>query len=1343
MAGRRLSVDTAPLRESMSHSGESEIDHVQRNASVSVIDSEMPATSSFLRKDADHSRTTSLPLTIESHEEPKLGFSSDAADGQHDFVHQDHVGAREIDRTSGDWVVVSRENAVVAQDSEVVTPTGNDFKRTDEGEDNSTFTEPSGRPEVLKRDPSFGLPQIKRTATLDLGFSDAFEPIGKKQDSQGASPDLSMNDKEGQGSGDHPDSESALVVRSKNNQRLDGPLPPIPNSGYPLMAMQHASGRGTSSSSSLAQANLPRLQTQSPPQQDEGVQILPAGPWKLEESHLSAPLHQVSRKRSGTSESQQFTYGLDKETGLTSPASPTSPQTAIPSRQRAINNLPPSSAQRYPELFTSNQIQYHQPESINSGKHDAPNMKIPHVFPRSQSNELGSSGAAALDNRGRRKSSGIFKEFGHRFTRAASRERRGSQTEPRQEPSEVLRPDGASEVSIWSENVPGRSRNHSSHLPASRDRHSLDMTSADPVHQFVSRTSTPPARHLGTTSSHGAQPLDPEDERKTKVFSAVTSSMDRLKLKSSHTLLQRGPEQKPGEQDSKGTHVKSTLSDIGNKVVGMTGALRRLNNDHSMARKTPRVMDDDPREQVSGYSARGTTPAIANSLNGSGNPYSSAATLPLAPTIRDEHEQSHAPQTSYLMDRSDKNQIHPSKPSLTAAVGHLPQSSQTASEATNPGQPPEEAKLAQAPARNASDADVANSARVSSQEPESQPGMPVQLTMWNTTHQRASFAEPNSQPVFPRADTGLPDQRSATSKLGHHTSGVLHDAEPVPPSSGEVHLHHDHKAMSVNVWPPQGHPAMQPASTDHAHQPPAFRSPSNGQLDFNAPSSRQSATSLSRGSSQDRPYGFQNNLGGNQQGSKWKGFRTRISGHMSQFSVKQSKADRTDKTAGTKLLGAFKRNSRLHENRLAEETLHPDRRRQTSDYPDSQEHLTTGQRWSPNTLLQVKPVPHLAYQEDRQTPHRFEPPSAGPGIVDDHRYQPPSTTSRKNSTPMQLQHQDQPTVLEAHSSLSAEKQYEKVPIPRAYGIVRGDGSPSTAMTNPIGPIVGHPAERDYSARDDALPRLPAFHQQPISERALTQQAQPSKAPQTRELTSKQVANGSGEEVPLSRNQVATLSRNPQKDDSAALLPDRMADRTHDGFDYLPHPTSPQVARAGRPDYPREDSQVLPSLSSTSVNTKPTKGQESAGGEPQTDPEFTAERGTLNSLSVDVAKAQQEKDEDIYDATPRVVQHETGDMQPKQGSAQSSTSRRSDQGPSAIVVQDPQPNARQQDAETKPKGASVVMELEDTEEARKRTLRLDAQEEKIYYDPADDDDMPKMSATAYPSDAWEPYYYYGD
>jgi hypothetical protein len=53
-----------------------------------------------------------------------------------------------------------------------------------------------------------------------------------------------------------------------------------------------------------------------------------------------------------------------------------------------------------------------------------------------------------------------------------------------------------------------------------------------------------------------------------------------------------------------------------------------------------------------------------------------------------------------------------------------------------------------------------------------------------------------------------------------------------------------------------------------------------------------------------------------------------------------------------------------------------------------------------------------------------------------------------------------------------------------------------------------------------------------------------------------------------------------------------------------------------------------------------------------------------------------------------------------------------------------------------KAGEHTVELEDTEEARKRTMRIASQEEKIAFDP--NENAPQMTATSYPGQEWNPY-----
>lgn len=112
------------------------------------------------------------------------------------------------------------------------------------------------------------------------------------------------------------------------------------------------------------------------------------------------------------------------------------------------------------------------------------------------------------------------------------------------------------------------------------------------------------------------------------------------------------------------------------------------------------------------------------------------------------------------------------------------------------------------------------------------------------------------------------------------------------------------------------------------------------------------------------------------------------------------------------------------------------------------------------------------------------------------------------------------------------------------------------------------------------------------------------------------------------------------------------------------------------------------------------------------------------MAIDVGKSKQDIDENIYDATPRLKQEATGGSH-----GVSDQSDTNDKKPTPETKKVVPPPARETQA-------SPAMELEDTNDARMRSLRIDSQEEKIFYDP--EGDVPKMSATSYPGQEWNPY-----
>ncbi|EEY15827.1 predicted protein [Verticillium alfalfae VaMs.102] len=209
----------------------------------------------------------------------------------------------------------------------------------------------------------------------------------------------------------------------------------------------------------------------------------PQGPWKLEESHLSEPLLPASRSRH-TSDTSQAYFGFDKEIGVTNPV-PIQQRSAVqmPPRQK-FSETPPSSARRYPELFSRaagqqqpppqqqlQQQQQPQQQQQQSQKHldqtmsrtsldlppqvyqQQPPSREDMMLQRSNTSEFQVPGVGPPpeDHRGReRRGSGIFKEIGGRF-RTASRERKGSVIEGNgfaQQPGVDVQGDEVSESSF-------------------------------------------------------------------------------------------------------------------------------------------------------------------------------------------------------------------------------------------------------------------------------------------------------------------------------------------------------------------------------------------------------------------------------------------------------------------------------------------------------------------------------------------------------------------------------------------------------------------------------------------------------------------------------------------------------------------------------------------------------------------------------------------------------------------------------------------------------------------------------------------------------------------------------
>ncbi|TKW56643.1 hypothetical protein CTA1_3267 [Colletotrichum tanaceti] len=187
----------------------------------------------------------------------------------------------------------------------------------------------------------------------------------------------------------------------------------------------------------------------------------PQGPWKLEESHLSEPLAASRNRQSGGSLSpqQQSFFGYEKEMGVPPPAAPR-PETQLPPRQK-FSEVPPSSAQRYPGLFSPPQRE--QNPGSPTGPRTSRDLGQQYYGRDSTSlyrTKTGDSDVSTFDpsvdeEGGRsRRSSGFFKEIGGRFSRESSRRRPASKAEEAaaSDPVGPVSPDvpgdGVSEASV-------------------------------------------------------------------------------------------------------------------------------------------------------------------------------------------------------------------------------------------------------------------------------------------------------------------------------------------------------------------------------------------------------------------------------------------------------------------------------------------------------------------------------------------------------------------------------------------------------------------------------------------------------------------------------------------------------------------------------------------------------------------------------------------------------------------------------------------------------------------------------------------------------------------------------
>ncbi|GKU05113.1 hypothetical protein FLAG1_07624 [Fusarium langsethiae] len=228
--------------------------------------------------------------------------------------------------------------------------------------------------------------------------------------------------------------------------------------------------------------------------------LLPSGQWKLEESHLAEPLHVVNRNRAGTNASQisqisqrsqrsqhsqhDPSFGYNKETGdvPTSPSSSSTTQHQHHHQRQKPSEVPPSTTNRYPGLFPGQQ----RPQSNSQETRPGPGSQ----FARRLSHEEGISRTGTGgnevpgDDRGRsRGASAMFKDIGHRFKKSSTERRRTpvdnrNSYQPPQPPE--VHYDAVSVSSVATDGTNDRKKSRASFMLGLRSKQSRERLSMPP-----------------------------------------------------------------------------------------------------------------------------------------------------------------------------------------------------------------------------------------------------------------------------------------------------------------------------------------------------------------------------------------------------------------------------------------------------------------------------------------------------------------------------------------------------------------------------------------------------------------------------------------------------------------------------------------------------------------------------------------------------------------------------------------------------------------------------------------------------------------------------------------------
>ncbi|OAA53301.1 hypothetical protein ISF_08915 [Cordyceps fumosorosea ARSEF 2679] len=1189
------------------------------------------------------------------------------------------------------------------------------------------LAQPDESGDAPKRQSSFvGLPPIRRSSTFGLKSKArrAAERFPLDEEDGNGVPDLPTDDVL-----EHPPSQSD-IPRQPHGEHTGAPHVGSTSQIY------HKEGATTQHQPVTAEHShqTPARQPTTAPPQPQPIRPLvhpplmmypgQSGPWRLEESHLAEPLHQAKNRSCHSPISPSMNYDFDKETEH----SAMMPPPPLPSGNARSRNtdVPPSSAQRYPGLFAPRPDEEPLQRPISQVYYEEK------VNPRHSGNEYSIPGVGPpTEERGRAKrNSGMFKEIGDKIARATSRDRRNSFVESR--PPADSRADGASESSVGTEEIQDRRKRRSSFFNALTGRASMDpgpqhdlsalersqteslplsstgdLGSARKRSMLASvvtgfggnKTSTPNAATSGLASPVGDD--EPPSTPKKKRFSGIAKAFQR-------------PNQERPSSGMSNASEHSRRASFSNLLSTLTGSKSQL-SEQSHAVAAPSVggvpSNDLPQN---------VPPAPHQIHPADGFPAAKRDSVS-APSPHDQRLDQMKP-----LFTADENKWGIERPPTSTTV--------TANEAkADTGQSPTSTNL---PLRSVDPSAQSHNPTAPSEISDSETDVtenarkPSDVTPSVTSGGDVESADANVSQITPTIVTDVPrqgeQQQTPTAQY--------------PNSPGGYFIHNRMQSSAPLSAGSQGYPQgqlMQPQQDPHRSLAPAGGEYGQG-MSRPAPGPQysqyvqQPTPQLNHYQQQPQQYTqpvFDQPASRAEQGSAspkgWKGLKTRMAGQMasmSQSSPNSKNQSKGDSPTSDKLRGAFKRLSKQQ------------------GTPDTQQQGGEQAPGSRGFAGRAGQQPHQQMQPQHRQPQYMQPQHMPPRqmTMGQRPYQEPysqqgaSQQQTSMNAPQQshLNHQQ-------HS-------YAAVPIPQGYTTIRGQGYaqvPTAYASTRQHPQYQSPnaQQQSFAGHDQTSPIAGSYQQ---SNGHASGPGQPQSAvtePQPRAPVSQQpFANTSDALSPISTTQHSgSMTFSPSSDElrspRVALTEEALAQQNARKDLQAPHLRPDENQTGLGPSNSNRVSQV-------SVDSR------RHGPSPKSEPSPVASYKQLQTGRTSSASPVRERLVSAASISPPA-----GSGSDVVSPIMTATRAETSTPAAAPLVRDLTGDSRGQvsDDSLEKKGkldktiattvrpaTEHVVELEDTAEARQRTLRLDAQEEKIAYDP--EEENPKMAATSYPGQEWNPY-----